>query len=308
MSRLLPFRADDTPTPGEQAPRVVDLEGDDADKVFSALSSDTARRIYTCLNEEPRTPSDVAEAIDSSIQNVRYHLEKLEDAGLIDVVDVWYSSRGNEMNVYAPTSGPLIVSGDEQRASRLRGALARFLGGVGALAAGSLFVQYALPRLLGGPTNIGSGGDSGGAGGGDTNSSMGGGSADEAATASTSTVSDASTGGGGGGGPSVNNVDGTSTSAAQATQTQATQSGAEATQAATEAPTGAQDTTHQTVTEAGKAIADGGVQTTQQAADAASSGTDAVLSTIPPGALFFAGGLCVLLVVTGFWYFSSASR
>jgi DNA-binding transcriptional ArsR family regulator len=67
MSRLLPFRSDETtPTP-EQPPRVVDLDSDDADQVFGALSSDTARRIYTCLHEEPRTPSDIADEIDSSI-------------------------------------------------------------------------------------------------------------------------------------------------------------------------------------------------------------------------------------------------
>ena len=144
MARLFPFRSE--PAENEGQPRVVGLEGEDADAVFSALSSSTARRIYARLDEEPGTPSDVADAIDSSIQNVRYHLEKLEDAGLVEVVDTWYSSRGNEMSVYATTDGPLIVTSDESTADRLREALSRFVGGVTVLAASALFLQYGLTR------------------------------------------------------------------------------------------------------------------------------------------------------------------
>ncbi len=147
MARLFPLRSE---TPSQEGPpRVVGLEDEEADAVFAALSSTTARRIYARLNEEPATPSDVADAVDSSIQNVRYHLEKLEEAGLVEVVDTWYSSRGNEMSVYAPANGPLIVTGDETKAGRLREALSRFLGGVAALAGGSLLVQALADRFFG---------------------------------------------------------------------------------------------------------------------------------------------------------------
>ncbi|RQH03375.1 ArsR/SmtB family transcription factor [Natrarchaeobius oligotrophus] len=146
MARLFPFRSETTARDGQ--PRVVDLEGEDADAVFSALSSTTARRIYARLDEEPGTPSDVADAIDSSIQNVRYHLENLEEAGLVEVVDTWYSSRGNEMSVYATTDGPLIVTSDESTASQLKTAISRLIGGIGALAGGSLLVQYGVGRWL----------------------------------------------------------------------------------------------------------------------------------------------------------------
>ncbi|WP_440989046.1 ArsR/SmtB family transcription factor [Haloarchaeobius baliensis] len=288
MSRLLPFRSDETtPTP-EKPPRVVDLDSDDADQVFGALSSDTARRIYTCLHEEPRTPSDIAEEIDSSIQNVRYHLEKLEDAGLIDVVDVWYSSRGNEMNVYAPQSGPLIVSGDEQRSSRLRSALSRFVGGVGVLAAASLFVQYGLPRLLG-RTGWGVTGGSGGAveptGGGGDDAEFVARNANETTAATTAR-----------GDVEVAAETSTSTSTAQPTatdggnvsvfdQSTATETAEMADAPATQAP--------QTTTESASS-----------GADAAAQGADALLATIEPGLLFFAGGLLVLTLVLGYWYWS----
>ncbi len=104
--------------------------------MFSALSSTTARQIYARLDEEG-TPSDVADAIDSSIQNVRYHLENLRTR------DSSRSSTrgtlaGNEMSVYGTTDGPLIVTSDESTASQLKTAISRLIGGIGALAAGSL--------------------------------------------------------------------------------------------------------------------------------------------------------------------------
>ncbi|MFC3958103.1 ArsR/SmtB family transcription factor [Halovivax cerinus] len=169
MARLFPLRSDAPTTDG--TPRVVDLDDEDADDVFSALSSTTARRIYATLDADPGTPSDVAEAIDSSIQNVRYHLDKLEDAGLVEVVDTWYSSRGNEMSVYATANGPLIVTSDESRAAQLKRAVSRYVGGIGVLAAASFALQAAALRFGGeesGADGVGeySAGD-GGAGGSD---------------------------------------------------------------------------------------------------------------------------------------------
>ncbi len=146
MARLFPLRSETPQREGQ--PRVVDLEGEDADAVFSALSSTTARQIYTTLHDEPGTPSDVAESIDSSIQNVRYHLEKLEGAGLVEVVDTWYSSRGNEMSVYATANGPLIVTSDQSKAAQLKAAISRFIGGLAALAGGSLLVQHAAGQFF----------------------------------------------------------------------------------------------------------------------------------------------------------------
>jgi len=86
MAKLFPFRPE---TQHESAgPRLVDLDDEVADDVFAALSSDTARRILSRLYRDPATASDVAEAADTSLQNARYHLDKLESAGLIEPVDI----------------------------------------------------------------------------------------------------------------------------------------------------------------------------------------------------------------------------
>lgn len=75
----------------------------------SALGSDTARTIVGLLTEEPMTASDVAERADTSLQNARYHLERLRDADLVTVVDTWYSVKGNEMDVYAATHDRIVL-------------------------------------------------------------------------------------------------------------------------------------------------------------------------------------------------------
>lgn len=65
--------------------------------------------MFAALHDRPAPPSEVAEQVETSLPNVRYHLDKLEAADLIEVVDVRYSERGFEMDVYAPTDDPLFL-------------------------------------------------------------------------------------------------------------------------------------------------------------------------------------------------------
>lgn len=152
MSRLLPFRPDPKTS---REPRLVDIDDEEtADKVFAALSSDTARHILSELYKGPATASDLAEAVDTSLQNARYHLEKLQSAGLIEAVDTWYSSRGTEMTVYAPASDPLVVTaGAEEHTTVLRDAMKRLVGAVGLLGLASLAVNRLVRRFGGVPSD-----------------------------------------------------------------------------------------------------------------------------------------------------------
>lgn len=122
MSGLL---RNETPTAPEDAdPAVVGLDETDSGAVFSVLSSGTARSLLAALYESPATKSELAEAVDTSIQNVDYHVENLLDADLVTVVEQWYSKKGNEMDVFAPANGPLVVvSGDDAQTERTRNAV-----------------------------------------------------------------------------------------------------------------------------------------------------------------------------------------
>lgn len=93
-------------TPSEQMYCALD---DGSDCVLQTLSSETARKIVQTLGNEPKPPSEVADTVDTSIQNVQYHLDRLQDAGLVRPVDTWYSSRGCEMSVYALKTKKIVV-------------------------------------------------------------------------------------------------------------------------------------------------------------------------------------------------------
>ena len=116
MASLLPDRTVDG---HEATPACVSLT--DSDEILDALSSDTARKVLTALHEEPAPASDLAERVDTSLQNVNHHLAQLQSAGLIDNVDTWYSTKGREMDVYAPTNQPLVmVAGESGNEETLR--------------------------------------------------------------------------------------------------------------------------------------------------------------------------------------------
>lgn len=146
MSGLLPSEPD-TSAASEADPRVVGLDDDEAGEVLAALSSETARRLLATLHDDPDSASGLADRADTSLQNAQYHLGRMRDAGLVEVVDTIYSEKGREMKVYAAADRPLVVfaggdSADERGGLRER--LRSLLGAVGALVGASAVVEYAL--------------------------------------------------------------------------------------------------------------------------------------------------------------------
>ncbi|ELZ20203.1 ArsR family transcriptional regulator [Halosimplex carlsbadense 2-9-1] len=139
---IFPIRSE--PDASDREPKLVDLGEADAEEVFDALGSETARSLLLELHEQPRPASDLAEALDTSVQNVQYHLTKLVAADLVEGVDTWYSESGSEMTVYAPADEALVLFAGEEPESSLRRLLARLVGVVGLLAAGAVAVALAV--------------------------------------------------------------------------------------------------------------------------------------------------------------------
>ena len=138
---LLPSKPDTTAAKDAE-PRVVGVESDDADDLLSALSSETARHLLGELHDDPAPPGELADRVGTSLQNAQYHLENLQEAGAVEVVDTAYSEKGREMDVYAPADQPLVIfAGDEEKSTSIRTALTRLLGAVGLLAVVSVLVQ-----------------------------------------------------------------------------------------------------------------------------------------------------------------------
>lgn len=146
MSGLLPSEssavsADEAEEDG--GTRLLWLDDDDAETLIGSLSSDTARSVLTALHEEPRTASELAEEVDTSLQNVRHHLNNLADADLVEATEIRYSVKGREMKVYAPVNESLVVCvGDTDERSSFLSSLRQFIGAAAALVVGSLLVHF----------------------------------------------------------------------------------------------------------------------------------------------------------------------
>ena len=116
MSSTLPLHTPVDHTPLERTD--IDVTGSDPANVLQAMTSETARHILATLVDQPGTASGIAEDVGTSLQNARYHIERLSDAGLIEPVGTWYSAKGREMTVYALTDEELVIQfGSESGAS-----------------------------------------------------------------------------------------------------------------------------------------------------------------------------------------------
>ena len=137
---LLPS-TDDVPEKQEGELQVLGVDKEGTADVFEALASETARRVLTAIYHEPAPPSALAKRLDMSVQNVSYHLDNLEDAGVVEVADTRYSEKGKEMNLYAPADDPVVVFvGTEERKAGFLSLLKRLVGATGLLLLGSVLL------------------------------------------------------------------------------------------------------------------------------------------------------------------------
>ena len=299
MADLLPSTSD--ASPAEDAdPRVVGVDSEDADDVLAALSSATARQLLSALHEDPATPSELADAVDTSLQNTQYHLGNLEDADVVEVIDTVYSEKGREMKVYAPADQPLVLfAGQEEETSTLKSALSRLLGGVGIVGAASVALHSLAGEMSVVPPSSGGGGNrEGGAVGGDADGGDG----------EFLTRNDTGQAGDAGGGETttspangddvgiMDNGGGNATETTEATRT--TEYADDQTQTVAETT---EEAARETTTEAADA-------TTTMVADAADSANDTATSVLDlsaglsPGMLLFIAGTIVVTAWVFFYY------
>jgi len=93
----------------ESDPRVVDFDSEEFADILAAVGSETARSILLAVRREPLTTSEIADRVDTSVQNAGYHLTKLTDAGLVRVYDNVYSEKGCEMKLYYAVDTALVL-------------------------------------------------------------------------------------------------------------------------------------------------------------------------------------------------------
>lgn len=157
MSGLLPSDADaeaeaeaSAGTRDGEALRLLWLDDEETERLIGSLSSETARSILTTLHERPATASEIADAVDTSVQNARHHIDNLLDADLVRVVETRRSVKGREMNVYGPIEDDLVVCvGREDESEGFFESIRRIVGAAFALGIVSLVVQWGFGARVG---------------------------------------------------------------------------------------------------------------------------------------------------------------
>ena len=105
-------REDEPKSDREDSSEVLTIDDGGVKEVLNSISSETARRILASVHDSPKIPTELAEEQSMTTQNIRYHLDNLEEAGLINDCRVRYSEKGREMSVYEPSEPQVIVIGN----------------------------------------------------------------------------------------------------------------------------------------------------------------------------------------------------
>lgn len=108
---------------------VISIDDEEADRVFAALSADSARELLSALNEAPATVPELAEVTGLTPQNVSYHLGNLEEADLVEAAETAEAENG--ATVYTSMrSVTLSTETDQGRQQFPVGAVGILVGGL----------------------------------------------------------------------------------------------------------------------------------------------------------------------------------
>ncbi|MBP1929657.1 DNA-binding transcriptional ArsR family regulator [Methanolinea mesophila] len=128
-----------------------------AQKIAKAISSSTANDILHLLGDGHQTATDITGSLDLPMSTVKYHLENLLDAGLVEVVETKYSIKGREIKVYALRDQLLIVAPKMQNIRSLLLKYASLFAIVALISLAGFFYLPLLGPAVSGPTGGGGG-------------------------------------------------------------------------------------------------------------------------------------------------------
>lgn len=97
---------------------LVDLNDTKTKKLAETITSETSRKILNRLAEKEETEANLAQGLNLPISTVHYHLQKLQEAGLVKVEEFHYSEKGREVNHYKLANKYIIIA--PQKVSGLR--------------------------------------------------------------------------------------------------------------------------------------------------------------------------------------------
>lgn len=129
------------------AEEVVVLEpGDErAKKIAKAMASQTANDILSTLKEGSLSAAEIAAHLSIPLTTLKYHIDNLVDAGLLEVVRTKWSSKGREVKVYGLTDTLLIVA---PQVKDIRSILLKFAALFGVVVFATIVAAVVMPLLM----------------------------------------------------------------------------------------------------------------------------------------------------------------
>ena len=83
---------------------------DEKIKLFGELfTNDSSRKILQLLFNEELTATQVAQKTDTSLQLVKYHLNKLQDLGIVKISEIRKNSKSKDMKIYTATKFSIVI-------------------------------------------------------------------------------------------------------------------------------------------------------------------------------------------------------
>ncbi len=81
-----------------------------AQHIARALSSKTAGKILSILSESPKPLSSISDLLDIPLPQVKYHVDNLLDAGILEITEERYSVKGRRVKFYGLKHQVLVVA------------------------------------------------------------------------------------------------------------------------------------------------------------------------------------------------------
>ena len=123
---------------------LVDLSEKKTKKLAETITSDTSRKILNYLVEKDDSEASIAKELNIPISTVHYHLQKLQEAGLVIVEEFHYSKKGREVNHYKLANKYIIIAPKKISGlkEKLKGILPVAIASVGIAAVIKLFQGF----------------------------------------------------------------------------------------------------------------------------------------------------------------------
>ncbi|MDK2892475.1 winged helix-turn-helix domain-containing protein [Methanohalophilus sp.] len=115
--------------------------------ITQTLSNEKALKILELLAQEPMSATSIADSLDLPLTTIKYHLDSLIDADLIQIRNTRWSRKGREIKIYEPVQKMIVVMPGTNcpDKSSVLDMLKKYL----ALAAGAIFAAAGIESLEG---------------------------------------------------------------------------------------------------------------------------------------------------------------